>query len=375
MLHPVAWWVWGLSLATAAAHTTNPFLLLLVIAVAGWVVLQRREVGAVRAFLPFLLVGLVAIGIRVVLTAILGSGVGGRVVVVELPQVPLPGWFAGVRLGGPVTLEALVAAAVEGLRLATTLACIGAANALASPRRLLRYVPATLHDIGTALVVALTYAPQLVTDASRLAAARRLRGHSVRGLREVGRLTGPLLEGSLERSVELAASMESRGYGRSAVRSPRVRRLASGLTMLGLVGVVAGLYGVLDGSDTGLLGMPLLVCSAALTGLVLFVGARTDARSAYRRDPWSWPEWGVVLGGLVPAAATMWAEAQAVDGVTISQVPLTWPAVPLPLVAAILLAGTAGVVAPVPPRLAALRVAAQARRGQPAPNHREKVAT
>ena len=29
MLHPVAWWVWGVGLATAAAHTTNPWLLLL----------------------------------------------------------------------------------------------------------------------------------------------------------------------------------------------------------------------------------------------------------------------------------------------------------------------------------------------------------
>ena len=106
LLHPVAWWLWGLGLVTAAAHTTNPLLLLLIVLVAGWVVLERREVGAVNAYLPFLVLGLAGIFLRVVLTSVLGGGVTGRTVLFRLPSVPLPGWFAGVRLGGPVTLLA-----------------------------------------------------------------------------------------------------------------------------------------------------------------------------------------------------------------------------------------------------------------------------
>lgn len=368
MLHPVAWWLWGIGVVTAAAHTTNPLLLVLLVVVVGWVVAERREVGAVNAFLPFLVVGLLAIVLRVVLTAFLGNGVGGRIVLVRLPSVPLPGWFAGVRLGGPVTAESLVAAGVEGLRLAATLACLGAANALASPRRLLRYLPATLYDVGTAVVVALTYAPQLVGLAGRVRSARRLRGHSGRGIRELGRLVTPVLEGSLERSLELAASMESRGYGRSPVRSLRARRLASGLTLLGLVGVVAGLYGVLDGSVTGQLGMPLLVAGALLTATVLLVGARHDARSRYRRDPWSWPEWAVTALGLAPAAAMLWAESHAWPGVVTPQVPLAWPEAPLMLVAAVLLPALAAIATPVPPRLAAIRSAARAARSSAAPS-------
>ena len=65
LLHPAAWWLWGLGLATAASRTTNPFLLLLVVAVAAWVVLERREVGATDVFSAFLVIGLVAIGLRV----------------------------------------------------------------------------------------------------------------------------------------------------------------------------------------------------------------------------------------------------------------------------------------------------------------------
>lgn len=360
MLHPVSWWLWGIGLATAAAHTSNPVLLLLVIVVTGWVVLERREVGAINSYLPFLVLGLVAIGIRVLLTALLGNGIHGRIVMVRLPEVPLPSWAAGVRLGGPVSLESLVAAAVDGLRLTATLACLGAANALASPKRLLRYVPATLYDVGTALVVALTYAPQMVAHASRVRAARRLRGHSGRGLRELGRLSAPVLEGSLERSLELAASMESRGYGRSPVRSRRGRRLASGLTLAGLVGVVAGLYGVLDGSTTGALGLPLLLTGVAVTAVVLVVGTRGDTRSRHRRDSWDWPEWLVLALGVLPAAMLLWAESHGWAGVVVSQVPLRVPVVPVPLVAAVIAAGLAGMLTPLPPRLAALRAGARA---------------
>ena len=179
LLHPVAWWVWGVGMAVAASRTTNPLLLVLVVVAVGTVVLERREVGATNAFLPFLLVGLFAIGLRVVMSALLGGGVVGRVVIVRLPEVPLPDWTSGVRLGGAVTLEGLLAAAYEGMQLAAILACLGATNALASPRRLLRYVPATLYEVGTAVVVALTFAPQMVEDAragaGRPPAARPLR--------------------------------------------------------------------------------------------------------------------------------------------------------------------------------------------------------
>ena len=259
LLHPAAWWLWGLGLATAASRTTNPFLLLLVVAVAAWVVMERREVGATNVFCAFLVIGLVAIGLRVVTAGPARRRASpARVVLVRLPEVPLPAWAAGVRLGGPVTLEGLLAAAYDGLRLAAILACLGAANALASPRRLLRYVPATLYDVGTAVVVALTFAPQMVQDAGRVRAARRLRGHSTRGLRSIARLAVPVLAGALDRSLDLAASMESRGYGRAVHRTDASRRGASALALGGLLGVLAGLYGLLDASAPALLGLPLV---------------------------------------------------------------------------------------------------------------------
>jgi len=312
----------------AASRTTDPLLLALVVVVAGYVVAARRELGAASAFGPFLRLGLFVIVMRVVFVALLGGGVPGRTVLLNLPQIPLPTGSSGVRLGGPVTLEGVLSAAYDGAQLAAVLACIGAANALASPRRLLRYVPATLYEVGTALVVALTYAPQLVDDARRVRAARRLRGHAGRGPRELARLAVPVLDSALERSLDLAASMESRGYGRSVHRDARSRRRATTLTLVGLGGVVAGVYGLLDGGSAPLLGLPLLVAGSAAAATSLVVGARRERRSRYRPDPWAAPEWVVLFSGAVAGGLVLVAAQRGVPGVTPQTSPAVWPTLP-----------------------------------------------
>jgi energy-coupling factor transport system permease protein len=319
------------------------------------VVLERREPGLVNPLLAFLLIGLFAIGLRIVMVALLGDSVAGRVVIFRLPEVPLPEWSSGVRIGGAVTLEGILVAVYDGMRLAAMLVCLGACNALASPKRLLRYIPATLYEVGTAVVVALTFAPQLVEDARRVRAARRLRGHSPTGLVEIGRMAVPVLVGALERSLELAASMESRGYGRSVRRSARSSGIAGVLTLAGLTGVLVGLYGLLDGTSPFVLGAPMLGLGLACTVAALVVGARRDRRSHYRRDRWGIPEWLVLTSGLVPAVAMVVASARLWPGVIPVQVPAGLPEVPLLLVATILVGALPAVVAPVPPLLAASR--------------------
>ncbi|HEX7189379.1 MAG TPA: energy-coupling factor transporter transmembrane protein EcfT, partial [Actinomycetes bacterium] len=166
-LHPGAWWLWATGLATAASRTTNPLLLGLVLAVAGYVVMARRSSAPwARAYGFYLRMGIVVIAIRVVFAALVGAPVQGNVLV-TLPEVRLPEWAAGVRVGGEVTLEGVTGAVYAGLQLATMLACVGAANALANPRRLLRAVPGALYEVGVAVVVALSFSPQLVEGVTR----------------------------------------------------------------------------------------------------------------------------------------------------------------------------------------------------------------
>lgn len=353
LLHPVAWWIWGLTLAAAASRTTNPAYLLLIGAVIGLVVLQRREVGTSSALGVFLTIAAVAIGIRVVMTVLLGNGVVGGTTLVTLPEVPLPDWLAGIRIGGPVSLEALLLALYHGLQLAAILVCVGACNVLADPRRLLRYVPATLYDVGTAIVVALTYVPRLAEEARQVRSARRLRGHSGRGLREMSRLAVPVLESSLERSLELAASMESRGYGRVTL-APGARRRATTLTVVGLAGVLVGLYGLLDGAAPAIVGLPTLLVGSALAIAALMTGARKDRRTPYRRDPWRLPEWLVVLSALPAATVLVVLGAHGDPSVTPQQMPAAVPQLAPTVLLALLLPAAAGMLAPRTPRRAAL---------------------
>jgi energy-coupling factor transport system permease protein len=242
------------------------------------------------------------------------------------------------------------------------LACIGAANALASPRRLLRYVPATLYEVGTALVVALTYAPQLVEDARRVRVARRLRGHAGRGPRELARLAVPVLDGALERSLDLAASMESRGYGRSVHRDARSRRKATALTLFGLGGVVAGVYGLLDGGSAPLLGLPLLVVGSVAAAASLAVGARRERRSRYRPDPWAAPEWVVLLSGAIAGGVVVVAAQRGAPAIILQTSPALWPTLPWLPALGLLIGLLPAWLTPLPPLRAAARAGGPTRR-------------
>ncbi|TCC65903.1 energy-coupling factor transporter transmembrane protein EcfT [Kribbella pittospori] len=325
-LHPGAWWLWSLGMAVAASRTRNPVLLLLILAVTGFVVAARRsDAPWAHSYGAFLKLGLVVIGLRVVLQALLSTRSQGNTVLFTLPQIPLPDWASGVKLGGEVTAEALITALYDGLQLAVMLCCIGAANALASPRRLLKSLPGALYEMGVACVVALTFAPQLVTDSRRIRAARRLRGRTRGSFRTTAM---PVLEGALDRSVELAAAMDSRGYGRTAQVPRQQRRLTGLAVLLGLLGILLGVYALLTDSmafpfAASTLGVGLLMAVGAMA-----VGRQRVMRTRYRPDPWALPEWLVVAAGAIAAAAMVTAAARGVTGLVLPG-PMVVPPAPL----------------------------------------------
>ncbi|WP_062205451.1 energy-coupling factor transporter transmembrane component T [Streptomyces sp. NBRC 109706] len=345
-LHAGAWWLWALGLATAASRTTNPLLLGLLVAVAGYVVAARRtDAPWARAFGFFLALGAVVVVVRVFFAMVLGSPIGGVRVLFTLPEVPLPDWLAGVRLGGRVTAEALVFAFYDGLRLAALLICLGAANALADPARLLKSLPGALYEMGVAVVVAMTFAPRLVADLLRMRAAQRLRGRGDRGARSLLRVARPVLEGALERSVALAAAMDARGYGRTAAVPKRVRRATNALSLGGLLGVCAGSYGLLA-AEGATLGLPLLLAGLLCALAGLWLGGRRSPRTRYRPDRWGARAWSVSGSGAgVALLVSLVADPVALHP---PAVPLTAPELPLAAAGALLLGLLPALVAPVP---------------------------
>ncbi len=321
-LHPYAWWIWAIAAAVCASRTRNPLGLVLIGAAVLTVAVQRRREGsgaeAVRIFVRF---ALVVIALRVLLTILLGATVGNTMLF-ELPSVPLPEWMAGLNLGGPVYLEAVVAAFYEGMRLAVILICFGAVNALVSPYRLLRALPQALHEAGVAVSIGLTLAPQLVVEAGRVRRARRLRGRPS-GLKGIRGTIMPVLEGALEGAAHNAASMDSRGYGRTSAIPAGKRLGALWLGGAGLVAATVAAYGTFAPDSPRFFAPVASLVAACGLGVSIWLAGSGSNRTVHRPDVWRGTEWMVATAG-VSAALVFRAAANGAE-IAPATFPLSWP--------------------------------------------------
>lgn len=333
-LHPAAWWLWAVAMATIAMRTTNPVVLGALVAVLAYVIAARRTSAPwARSFGAFVRLGLIVLAARLVLQIVVGQRLPGHTLF-DLPSVELPAWAAGVSLGGPVTVEAIAAALYDGLRLAVVLATFGAVNSLAAPHRVLRCLPGALYEAGVAVTVAVSFAPEAVTTLARVREARRLRGRPTRGIAGVRGLGLPVLEGALQRSVDLAASMDARGYGRRAAVTTGEARTAAAATVVGVLALFLASYGLLDSASPGALGLPMLALAVALLAGGLVAGGRRAIRSRYRPDRWRASEWTVAAAAASAVACIVVAGRVDPAALRPSTNPLVWPPVPLLAIAA-----------------------------------------
>ncbi|TIC87971.1 energy-coupling factor transporter transmembrane protein EcfT [Nocardioides sp. GY 10113] len=349
-LHPVAWWTWAVGLAVGASSTTNPSLLLPLLAVVCLTVLAcRGDQPWSRSFRLYLWLGAVVVAVRVVFRVVFGGDAPGHVLF-TLPEIPLPDVAAGISLLGPFTREELLSALYDGLRLATLLIAVGAANALANPKRLMKSLPPALYEIGTAMTVAITVVPQLSESARRVRAAQQLRGGPrgrFRRIRNLRRLLVPILEDAFDRSLALAAGMDARGYGRTGEATAWQRRSTGALMLLGLLGVCVGTYAFLDATAPRVLALPMLALGTAAAVAGFLTAGRRVRRTRYRPDRWALPELLVAASGLA-AGAGLWA-VQRWDAAVAHPGVLGWPTV-TPAALAVVLVGLLPIwVAPPPP--------------------------
>ena len=134
----------------------------------------------------------------------------------------------------------------------------------------------------------------------------------------------------------------------------RERRAQAGLVLAGFAGVLVGLYGLFDSAAPRLLGWPMLGGGVLLAILGLRAAGRRSPRTAYRPDPWRWPEWLTAASGALVAATFL---AWSPTALLVRTVPLTWPELVLvPAVAVLVAVGPAFWTPPLPitgrPRMA-----------------------
>jgi energy-coupling factor transport system permease protein len=351
-IHPVAWWSWAVGVAVAATVTTNPLLLIGLMVSTGIVVECRKPVAPwARSFAFFVKLAFIILAIRVLAQVLIGAP-GGSIAVIPLPGATLPEWLAGVRLGGDVMLEPLLAALYDGLRLAAIVVAVGAASSLASPARLLKSVPAAVYEVGVSIVVATTFLPQLVSDIARVRGNRRLRGRRESGVRGFGAAAMPVLHGAMDRSITLAAAMDSRGYGRANFRSTGERRTATLTLIGGLILATLGIYGLLGTGSATWWGPLLVLIGFACTLASLVIAGRRNVRTRYRPDTWRAADVLTALTGVAVAALFVIAGLLAPDVVTTPTSPPVWPTLSIIAIAGVLVAAVPAVITPRPPGIA-----------------------
>lgn len=288
MLTARAWLAWIAAALSVAMLATNPLYLVIVLLCAAIV---RAGFGAGGSSLPVWRFGLMVVAFSTFYNALL-THFGGTVLVTLPRALPL--------VGGPVTLEAAVFGATRGLALWALFAVVAVLNDVVSPYELVRLTPRFLRSAGLVVSIMLAFVPQTIKSLRQVREAQAIRGHRLRGVRDLTALLVPLMTDSLEKAVQLAEAMEARGYGN--VKS-RVSNAPSQMLMVG------GLGGVLLGwliEAYWRNGVGWAIAGAAVIALAVglrMATARAPRTTRYRRQAWSARDTLLAATSLAPLAA------------------------------------------------------------------------
>ena len=214
----------------------------------------------------------------------------GLTVLVNGPVVPVLG-------NVDVTLEALVFGAVSGLRVLAVIGAFAIYSACVDPDEVLRLVGRVAPRSALTASLATRTVPMLGRDAGRMAEAYELRSTSAglgprgrRGsLQRAAKLTRALGAGALERSVELAAALEVRGYAgsrRLARRDAPWSRHDFSFALAALAIAAAATAARVGGLD-GFEAYPLLQIDAGSADLALAASLPVLALAPFASAAWN----------------------------------------------------------------------------------------
>jgi len=337
-MHTGAWVAWVSMVMVIALSTQNPFYLgVLLLSITLVAVLAPKTGAGVAGLRAFFLIGtgllVVSVGI-----AVINGNYGGHILF-TLPGPDLPRWFGGLRIGGPVTAEGLVAAITRGMAILSIFLGFATFNATVSPQRVLRTAPAALFHAGLIVTIGLTLLPSTIEDLRRIREIQALRGART-GIRQLPALVVPAVISGLERSMRLAEAMEARGYaaGAAPARAPRVigtlsaplilaaawgwfyfenlRVLAAFAGLLGILALVYWVWSAAASSHTTRLYReafrPVDRAGVALSVAVAFIAVSSSATGLVDLgyNPFAGLPWpAFTLGGGLVALAALWPVA------------------------------------------------------------------
>lgn len=314
MFHTWSWVAWLAAAAVPAFTLRNPLYYLLILG-AAWIVyaIMGRATPIGRSWGSLIKVGTFFFALTIPFTAL--SIHIGRIILFRLPS----SWPI---VGGAITLEAIIAGAVSGLGLLTILIVFAAFNAVVDHYQLLRATPSFLLQAGVVVTIAISFIPQLVLSAKDIREAQRIRGHRFRGVRDLLPLVLPLLANSLERAIQLAETMEARGFASTALPVSRRNAVATQLaTLASLLGLLAGLFFVAYLPAAGIWGWVLIVLSVVGLLATFAFQSRRVKRTRYRRPAWTWRDTALVCASALVLAVVVAAKLTDPAGLIYSPYP------------------------------------------------------
>ncbi len=314
MFHTWTWVAWLAAAAVPAFILRNPLYLALVLG-AAWIVYstlgRTNPIGS--SWGSFAKMGLFLFALAIPFNAL--SIHIGQIVLFALPE----SWPI---IGGPITLEAIVAGMVSGLALLTILVVFAAFNAVVDHYQLLRATPAFLFQAGVVISIAITFVPQMVLSAKEIRQAQRIRGHRFRGIRDLLPLVLPLLANGLERAIQLAETMEARGFGSATVPLSHRRTTLSQLgTLAALLALLTGLSILAFWPENAIWGWALAATGATGMLSVFALQGQQVKRSRYRRPRWQGRDTAVAIASGIVLAVVLIARFSAPETLYYSPYP------------------------------------------------------
>lgn len=305
MYHTTTWLLWLLAALLPAMLTRNPLYLIILILAVG---VDYRTIGrsspVAGSWGFFLKAGLLLATFSTVFNVLTVHY--GETVLLTLPRFTVNlGQVRFLDLGGKTTLEAFTYGLTSGLSLVAVLLIFATFNVLVDHHQLLRSVPAFMYQTGMIASIAIAFVPQMVSSLQDIRDAQAIRGHRFRGIRDLLPLFVPLLTSGLERAIQLAESMEARGFGRHGSTRGRKRQVTHRVVILvALFGLLAGVFFYSYYRTVRWGSVMLIVLSLGLlVGNLLAMGQHGE-RSRYRRQLWR-PRDTLVSAASAAAIATI----------------------------------------------------------------------
>ena len=192
---------WSGACLVIVLATTNPVYKTLVLAAA----LSALVAGAGFRRTRRLLLAAVLVAAFAVVLNLVSAHLGATVLFTLPAQLPA--------IGGPYTLEALAYGATGGVTVAAAILAAAPFSLLLASHEVMDALPAALSRTGAALAAALNLVPAVGATFVQVTEAQRMRGWRPRGPRSWAEVAVPVVLTSVESSIQLAESMEARGFG------------------------------------------------------------------------------------------------------------------------------------------------------------------